>query len=493
MARYEYLTAPRPTDKMPAGIPYIVGNEAAERFSFYGMKSILFAYMTGHLLNAQGTPDYMDKNEANVWVHSFVTAVYFFPILGAFISDWLFGKYRMIMSLSVVYCIGHGVLALLEFPGLIPLEPRWVLWLGLALISVGAGGIKPCVSAHVGDQFGSQNQHLLSKVFGWFYFSINLGSTFSTLLTPWLLSEYGPGWAFGVPGVLMALATIVFWIGRKVFVHIPASGNQLFEETFQPEGRRAILNLIPLYFFVAMFWSLFDQTASTWVDQAKRMDRVVFGYEVLPSQLQAANPILVMLLIPLFSYVIYPYLGRFFEVTPLRKIGIGLFVTVLSFAIAGLIEARLEAGEQPHIIWQLLAYVVLTMAEIMVSITALEFSYTQAPKKMKSFIMGLYLLSVALGNVFTTQVNQYIVEQKKEGLTFLEGANYYWFFTGAMAITACIYVVFSRFYRGETFIQEDGDTAAPSALTCPDCGGTVSRTDTDCPHCGVRLDQDPES
>jgi len=465
MAHAKYRTAPVPSPDLPKGIPYIVGNEAAERFSFYGMKAILFAFMTEHLLSAAGSPDFMQKNVANVWVHNFVTAVYFFPIIGAFISDWLFGKYRTIISLSLVYCAGHGVLALLEVPQLIPLEPRWVLWLGLALISGGAGGIKPCVSAHVGDQFGAQNQHLISRVFGWFYFSINLGSTISTLLTPVLLHEYGPGWAFGVPGVLMALATLVFWMGRKEFVHIPASGDKLFTETFSPQGRRAILNLIPLYFFVAMFWALFDQTASAWVDQAKHMDREILGHTLLPSQIQAANPILVMILIPIFSYGIYPFLGRHFEVTPLRKIGIGLFVTIPAFALPAWIEARIQAGETPHIIWQLLAYVIITAAEVMVSITALEFSYTQAPKKMKSFIMGLYLLSVAFGNLFTAQVNEYIVAQKEKGVTLLEGENYYWFFTAAIAITACVYVLFARFYRGETYIQGGGETEPPTDET----------------------------
>lgn len=484
MASSNYRTTPVPSSSLPKGIPYIVGNEAAERFSFYGMKAILFAFMTKHLLDSHGSPDFMDKNEANVWVHTFVTAAYFFPIAGAVISDWLFGKYHTIISLSIVYCLGHAVLVLLDFPGLVPLEPRTVLWLGLGLIAIGSGGIKPCVSAHVGDQFGSENQHLISKVFAWFYFSINLGSTVSTLLTPVLLDRYGAGWAFGVPGALMGLATLVFWMGRREFVHIPASGNKLFSETLSPLGRRAILNLIPLYVFVAMFWALFDQTASAWINQAEHMDRELFGWELLPSQIQAANPIMVMILIPIFSYGLYPLLGRYFQVTPLRKIGMGLFLTVPAFALPAWIESRIQAGETPHINWQIAAYLIITMAEVMVSITALEFSYTQAPKKMKSFIMGLYLLSVAFGNLFTAQINSYIVAQKKKGLAILEGENYYWFFTAAMAVTACIFVVFARFYRGETFIQGEDGEAHGSETTCPVCGAPVAPGTAACPNCG---------
>jgi POT family proton-dependent oligopeptide transporter len=262
----------------------------------------------------------------------------------------------------------------------------------------------------------------------------------------------------------MALATLVFWLGRHKFVHIPPAGRRFFKETFSPIGLRAMVNLIPLYVFVAMFWALFDQTASAWVLQAEQMDRVILDtqiagrtvyWEVLSSQLQAANPILVMILIPLFSYGLYPFLGRFFEVTPLRKVGIGLFLTVPAFALPAWIEARITAGEHPAIAWQILAYVIMTAAEVLVSITTLEFSYTQAPRRMKSFIMGLYFLSIALGNLFTAQVNSYIAEQQRQGVEFLAGANYYWFFAGCMLATAMLYVVFSQFYRGLTYIQQE--------------------------------------
>jgi POT family proton-dependent oligopeptide transporter len=481
----KYATTPPDITHMPPGVPYIVGNEAAERFSFYGMRTILVVFMTKHLLDMSGEPAPMDDVTAKEWFHNFVSAVYFFPILGAIVSDWLFGKYRTIIGLSLVYCVGHFVLALMEVPHWIGLQPRALLFIGLSLIAIGSGGIKPCVSAHVGDQFGTGNQHLLSKVYGWFYFSINLGSTVSTLLTPKLLEKFGPGWAFGVPGILMVLATICFWMGRHKFVHIPPAGNAFWSETFGREGRRAIANLIPLYVFVAMFWALFDQTGSSWVLQADHMERTVVQYdtpvsaedptlsvqilslllhpigengsisrfELLASQLQAVNPILVMILIPIFSYGIYPLLGKFFEVTPLRKIGIGLFLTAIAAVVPSWIQVRIDAGEIPHMNWQVFAYVLLTAAEVLVSITALEFSYTQAPKKMKSFIMGLFMLSVTLGNIFVAEVNEYIGEMQKRGVTFLEGANYFWFFTICMAVTAVAFLVWSQFYKGYTFIQ----------------------------------------
>jgi len=178
-----------------------------------------------------------------------------------------------------------------------------------------------------------------------------------------------------------------------------------------------------------------------------------FSWEPLSAQVALVNPVLVMLMIPIFSYFVYPLMGRLFEVTSLRKIGIGLFVIVFAFAVSALIEEQIDLGKKPWIGWQLLAYVILTAAEIMVSITMIEFFYTQSPKKMKSLIMAFCLLSVSIGNVFTGLVNEFI--QNSDGTNKLEGANYYWFFTAAMFLTACVYVVWSRFYKGQTFIQGD--------------------------------------
>jgi len=438
-----YRTAPTPSPKMPPGVPFIVGNEGAERFSFYGMRAILVVFMTQHLLSAGGAADLMSEEEAKGWYHLFVSAVYFTPIFGALLSDLFLGKYRTIILLSLVYCAGHAALAVDH--------TRLGLAVGLGLIAAGSGGIKPCVSAHVGDQFGRTNHHLLSRVFGWFYFSINVGAFFSMLATPWLMEGYGASVAFAIPGVLMFLATLIFWSGRYRFVHIPPGGKAFLRETFSGEGLRALGRLCTIYLFVAMFWALFDQTGSAWVLQAQHMNRNLFGFTLLPAQIQAANPLLVMVLIPLFSYGIYPMLGRFFEVTEIRKIAIGMFVTVVAFAIPTWIQYRIDQGATPHIVWQLLTYVVLTSAEVMVSITCLEFSYTQAPKRMKSFVMAFFMLSIAAGNLFDSAVNFLIINP--DGTSRLAGMSYYAFFTLLMLITALLFTIAARFYRGQTYMH----------------------------------------
>ncbi|MCR9200787.1 MAG: POT family MFS transporter [Planctomycetaceae bacterium] len=407
MAGESYRSTPEETTGLPRGIKYIIGNEAAERFSFYGMRTILVVFMTKylHYMADSGVGTEMSDAKANEYYHLFVAATYFFPVLGSLLSDVVFGKYLTILWLSIVYCLGHGALALMGGAGM---EPDSWLVIGLVLIAVGSGGIKPCVSAHVGDQFGKKNSHMMTKVFQWFYFSINFGSTASTWVTPILLKWYGPHVAFGVPGVLMAIATITFWMGRKVFIHVPAGGPKFFEETFSREGVSALLKLSTIYAFVAVFWGLFDQTGSSWVIQAENMDRNFLGVEWLQSQIQVLNPILVLILIPLFQLVVYPAVDPIFKLTSIRKISIGFFLTTGSFAVVAFAQGMIDRGETPSIVWQLLAYVLLTAGEVMISITGLEFSYTQAPKTMKSVIMAVWLFSVSLGNIFTSIVNNQI-------------------------------------------------------------------------------------
>ncbi|NQW49227.1 MAG: POT family MFS transporter [Planctomycetes bacterium] len=524
-AHHRFATQPAATSGMPHGIPFIVGNEAAERFSFYGMKAILVVFMTQHMLSSTGQPAVLTDTEAREWMHLFVASAYLFPIIGGIVADAFLGKYLTILLLSVVYCFGHLCLALMDLPQPLlaaTLPPQGWLLAGLALVAIGSGGIKPCVSAHVGDQFGSANRHMLERVFGWFYFAINFGSFFSTLLTPWLLEHAGPGWAFGVPGILMAVATLVFWLGRNRFVHIPPRGLRYFTETFGPEGLAAILKLVPLYLLVAVFWSLYDQSGGAWVQQAQQMDRRFLGVEWLESQIQAVNPLLVLIFIPLFGGVLYPAIQPYLTPTPLRKILAGFVLTILAFVItahaqrlvdteaarfrglvaplvaqgsidvpataaamraagqlaaASVIEAAAPAdvaavtaavvqtglafthdGTQlaarwPTVGWQLAAYVVITAAEILVSITCLEFSYTQSPPQMKSLVMSLSLLSVSLGNLFTALVNSFT--QDAAGHSLLTGAAYYWFFTGCMAVATVLLLPVLWWYQPHDYLQAE--------------------------------------
>jgi len=487
MAKQKYLTSPPKISTMPPGVPYIIGNEAAERFSYYGMNSILTIFMTKYLLDKMGHLSVMQPANAEAWYHTFVSTLYLLPIFGAVLADAVFGKFWVVFWISIVYCAGHAVLALIGSPVAHAIEPRYLLAIGLILIAIGAGGIKPCVSTNVGDQFGESNKHLLTRVFNWFYFSINAGSFISTLIIPWLLEPYtpsaefaakypglagflgsprlhSPDIAFGLPGVFMVIATIFFWAGRKKFVHVPPVGLRTYaREIFNRETGKIILNILMPVPFVAIFWALWQQNFSSWIVQAESMDRHLFGIEWLSSQVQTVNPIFILIMLPLFSYWLYPFVEKFVRLTPLRKIGAGLFVTAGSFFLVAMIQTRIDAGARPGIMWQVWAFVILTAGETLVSPTHLEFSYTQGPIKLKSLIMCTYLLAVSLGNQFTAAVNFFI--QNPDGTVKLQGTSYFMFFVWVMLGTAVLFVIVTPFYKGRTYLQDQTDVTGDAEPT----------------------------
>ncbi|MFL5303254.1 MAG: MFS transporter, partial [Anaeromyxobacteraceae bacterium] len=295
-----------PRDRFPPQIKYLAWNEGCERFSYYGMTSVLTIYMVQRL--------FLSESDAESKYHLFVFAAYVTPLAGAWLADRFLGRFRVILWLSLGYVFGHAVIA--------GFESREGLYAGLALIALGAGGIKPCAAAYVGDQFGKEQRHLLERVYDLYYWMINLGSTASTLLIPVLLDRSGPRVAFAVPGVLMALALVLFWAGRRRYVSLPPTGpnpHGFFRVvshavsrlgTGRPgegwldvakgrfpndavEGVKAVFRIVAVFAPIAAFWALFFQYGSSWVLQAERMDREVLGLTVLSSQVSTLNAVFV--------------------------------------------------------------------------------------------------------------------------------------------------------------------------------------------------------
>lgn len=634
----ESAAAPAKEAGFPRGIPFIVGNEGAERFSYYGMRAILYTYLAALYVQfvAESALSKAEtdaaKSKATAVAHLFMAGVYAFPMIGAILADRLLGKYKVILWVSMIYCAGHAVLAVAgrlaemgNFGG-----GEIGMYLGLALIAVGSGGIKPCVSANVGDQFDASTSHLVSKVFQAFYFIINFGSFFSTMITPALYSAYGAEVAFGVPGIFMAVATFIFWLGRGRFVRVPPKpggvvgaldvasallffspvialivavfvegdhykapdpagmssaqfygtylsgylghlavsswhyfaisggaivlGLALFKmrqarqrddgflavllysfanrskrkpgEGFfdvartefgdeAAEGPPAVLRIVVVFSMIMFFWALFDQHASTWVQQAKEMNRVItvplwvgrfavagtvagalyggtwlmlwvsnktipsivpkiyFGLlvvaglaavgldatrgetmtvELKASQIQALNPLMVMIIIPALNILVYkPLERRGKAIKPLRRMAAGMFLAAVAFAIAALLQARMEAaaaaGAKVHVLWQVAQYVVMTTSEVLISVTGLEFAYTQAPRRMKSTIMGFWLLGVTFGNVLVA----FLAPMQK----ILTLSQFFWVFTGLMVGAAVVFTILASTYKGKTYLQAE--------------------------------------
>ncbi len=466
-------TASLEADKSKAGFPtqikYIVWNEACERYSYYGMRSILVIFLVQYLL--------IQKSQAVSDYHIFAGACYLFPVLGAYISDRFWGKYKTILYLSVIYCIGHLFLAVFE-------NSMTGFYVGLGLIAFGSGGIKPCVSAHVGDQFKPNQKEALQKVFNLFYFMINFGSVFSTIITPWTLNAYGPAIAFGIPGILMFIATFLFWMGRNHYVHVPPTGSnphsamKVIVSAIRNKGNggfwegakknhpekdveavQAALAVGKVFIAIAVFWALFDQHGSSWVLQAKEMNLNVdfLGWKttLLPSQIPALNPLMVMGLIPLFIYVIYPGIEKVFkyEMTSLRKMAWGMIVAAFSFAVVGLFQYALDGGTELSVLWQIIPFLIITVAEVMISITGLEFAYTQAPRSMKSTIMSMWLLTVFFGNMITAWIAK---------INIFTGGNFFMFFAALMLIFAGIFALIAKNYIVRDYMEDGSDLPDPN-------------------------------
>jgi POT family proton-dependent oligopeptide transporter len=208
----------------------------------------------------------------------------------------------------------------------------------------------------------------------------------------------------------------------------------------QIDGIKAVWNIFGVFAFIPFFWALYDQNGSEWVLQVSYMDTMFLGINWLPQQVQAINPILILVLIPLFSILIFPGLQKLgIKVTPLRKITVGFFIAAFSFIVIALIQESIDAGGRPNIVWQLLAFFILTVAEVLISITGLEYAYTKAPKTMKSVIMSFWLLTVSIGNILVT-----IINNSKANHGFferLEGASYYWFFVGVIVVTGIAFMI----------------------------------------------------
>jgi POT family proton-dependent oligopeptide transporter len=474
-------TGPDPNARMPRQVPYIIASEGCERFSFYGMRNILYQFLPASLLMLH-LPESERSGAAKDVFHTFAMGVYFFPLLGGWLADRFFGKFHTILWFSLIYCAGHACLAMFE-------DNATGFYTGLFLIALGAGGIKPLVASFVGDQFDERNKHLAKLVFDAFYWIINFGSFFASLLMPVFLAELGPTVAFGIPGALMFVATAVLYLARDRYVMVAVAppnphsfmrvvrtalfatvpnGNRTgyalavtgavlaagaftlipvlgiapsiclalvlllgfggagtalqIERARGPhpdaavDGVRAVLRVLVVFALVTPFHSLFDQKATTWVEQGKSMEVPVWSFDLgplgewstnfLPGSMQAINPLLVMLLIPFNNLVLYPWLRRRgVELSSLRRMLWGITFSGVAWIAAGGIQLVIDGGEHLTILWQILPYAFLTFGECMVGATGLEFAYSQAPLEMKGVIMSFWNLTTTVGNLWVLLVN----------------------------------------------------------------------------------------
>ena len=457
--------------RFPAAVKYILGNEACERFSFYGMSTILVPYMQQYLN--------WPRNRAEGVYHDFVAAAYAMTVVGAWLSDRFFGRYRTILWLSYGYVAGHATLAAMD---LAPGARASLLFLGMTLIVVGQAGIKPNLSAFVGDQFRQEQRGLLDRVYSLFYVAINIGSATSQIATPWLLAGCAFGaiklcersavaWAFGVPGVLMALALVIYLAGKRLYVKVPPAGRDpnsfvaVLRTRFRKgedaarrkhgeeavTGTRSVFRIAMVFAPTITFWALYFQYGSSWFNQAEQMNRDVFGWHMESAQMEALNAILILIMVPLFAYAVYPALERAgLRPTMLRRMTTGMFIAVPAFLSAAMIQRWIDGGDHPHIAWQSIQYVIIAVAETLVSVTGLEFAYTQAPRRMKGAIMSMYTLSIGGGSFVTSLVTR--------NVEFASRANYFLFWAAFMTAGAILFAVIAALYKPVAFVAANQES-----------------------------------
>uniref|UniRef100_A0A3B5MVC3 Solute carrier family 15 member 1b n=1 Tax=Xiphophorus couchianus TaxID=32473 RepID=A0A3B5MVC3_9TELE len=372
----------------PLSIFFIVVNEFCERFSYYGMRAVLVLYFKYFLK--------WDDDFSTTIYHTFVALCYLSPILGAIIADSWLGKFKTIVYLSIVYTAGQVIMAVGAINDITdgnkdgtPDNMTFHIALsmvGLLLIALGTGGIKPCVAAFGGDQFNDDQEKQRSTFFSIFYLSINAGSLLSTIITPILRAQKCGihtqqqcyPLAFGVPAALMVVSLIVFIVGSGMYNKTAPSGNimvkvckciffaimnRFHNRSSQIPKRehwldwaeekydklliaqvKMVLKVLFLYIPLPMFWALFDQQGSRWTLQATTMDGN-FGLMVIqPDQMQTVNPILILIMVPVMDFIIYPLISKCkLNFTPLRKITVGMFLAGLAFVAAALVQLQIDA------------------------------------------------------------------------------------------------------------------------------------------------------
>jgi POT family proton-dependent oligopeptide transporter len=418
----------------PKAAPYIVVTETAERFSYYGMRAILPTFLIAQFFNPthDKSMELAAQAHSNEVSHLFNALVYLMSIVGGLLADYLLGRYWTIIMLASVYVVGHAFLAIFD-------TNYTLFFTGLMLICIGAGGVKPNVSVMVGDQFEDQSDANIAKLYDIFYFGINLGALFSMLLTPALEhSRFGAPLAFGVPGILMFVALVIFIMGTKKYkLKMPKDTRNQESIPFWDQVK-SVWKVLVVFAFIPVYWALYDQNGSEWVIQAGSMNLNFLGVTWYQEQIQTVNAVLILVMIPIFSFGIYPLLENMgVRVTALRKIGWGLTTLAITFCLVAWIQSEIDRHVQLNIAWQILAYILLTVSEILVSITGLEYAFSQAPKSMKSTIMAVFFLTVFVGNIFVSFVNNNI--QSHGFFSQFTGASYFWLFTGIMVANTLLY------------------------------------------------------
>jgi POT family proton-dependent oligopeptide transporter len=423
----------------PAGLWVLFITEMWERFSYYGMRALLVLYLiastSSEIENSDGemvanmNPGFgWTEGSAYLLYAIYTWAVYLTPIFGGWLADKFLGTHRSMLLGGWIIALGHITLAGTELFGITAGEavtlktgPGALMMFiaGLALIIIGTGFFKPCVSVMVGQLYG-QDDPRRDSGFTIFYMGINLGAFLSPLVAGTLGEKIGWHWGFGSAAVGMILGLIFYQIYRpKYLAGVGLSPKQIEEQrenggvvaskVDEAELKRPLNNVdiqrllvILILAFVGniFFWAAFEQAGSSLnVFAEKSTNRTIFGYEFPATWYQSVNALTIVICAPFFS-MLWVWLGKrnANPSTPV-KFSIGLWLLGLSFIamVFGSLEA--QGGNLAGPYWLLITYVVCTWAELCLSPVGLSVVTKLAPAKLQSLMMGAWFFSFSLANL----------------------------------------------------------------------------------------------
>ncbi len=389
----------------PPGLYVLFFTEMWERFSYYGMRSLLVYYMIKHLQFTQ---------ERSSQIYGLYTGfVYFTPLFGGMLADRLLGQRRTVILGGVLMAIGHFLMAVesLFFPALL-------------FLILGNGAFKPNISTQVGALY-LPGDHRRDRAFSLFYMGINLGAFFSPLVCGTLGEKVGYHWGFAAAGVGMVIGVLVYLSGQQHLAPdlIMQRKESRRREPSEPVTREEWMKIGAIFVMMSLsivFWSVYEQQGNTmalWADA--NTDRMIFGWEMPASWFQSFNPLMIFIFVPLLNMVWARQDRRGKEPSSIAKMGIGCILLAAAFLI--LIPPALHLAVHPRAsLWWLFACTfVLTIGEIYLSPIGLSLVTKIAPARMVSMMMGVWFLSSFFGNYLSGYLGTFWEKMPRESFFLL--------------------------------------------------------------------------
>jgi POT family proton-dependent oligopeptide transporter len=413
----------------PRGLGTLFFTELWERFSYYGMRSILILYMTSAA--AQGGLGFSVKDAASIY-GTYTMSVYLTAVPGGLIADYLTGARLAVFLGGVIIAAGHFSMVF---------RSMTTFYLGLILISLGTGLLKPNISAMVGGLY-RENDPRRDSGFSIFYMGINLGSVLAGFVVGYLakgetfrsfLASMGQDpnsswhYGFGAAGVGMVIGLIIYVLHQERLKRVGnkirrASKTKTEVATRQPLTRddwKRIAVIFIFFLFTILFWGAYEQKGASLNLYADRLVRnEVFGVRFPVPFLQSLTGTFVIILAPVFSWL-WIRMGDRQPSSP-RKFALGLGFISLAFML--LVPASLFTAEGKVSVWWLVGlYFLAVCGEMCLSPVGLSTVTKLAPVKLVGIMMGIWFLAASFGNKLAGYLSGFFVSDNPWRLTMLYG------------------------------------------------------------------------